>query len=337
MERVSGLPIWNQFDLPCPATSAHKLSLSKNQTQFMKQFLSSLNDHSKLIQEAISHVKSEMTVLNRFVYKIQAVFTHDKWFKIFKTIQKTGNKFMDLNLYDTIKNLQEQHGSFSAEKFMYVAPKPKLEFVLVRIQGTVKLLAKLLCYCQYFGALILQRIDLGHFININVISMSLISRLWALSLHIIHLLFNTYKTISGVYFCSDLLPASSVDFLPKDYTFPPNLSLWLKEDRALLEMHHLLAKSKDNLKTGVKKEIWKSIKVVDDSDEEHLLAIKELVGAKSNESSQEMVDTLEEEEIVKPSFPSSLNSDLGEVVSRKPVKKEAGKKKKKTAKKRKLN
>ena len=144
----------------------------------MKEFLSSLNDHSKLIQEAISHVKSEMTVLNRFVYKIQAVFTHDKWFKIFKTIQKTGNKFMDLNLYDTIKNLQEQHGSFSAEKFMYVAPKPKLEFVLVQIQGTVKLLAKLLCYCQYFGALILQRIDLGHFININVISMSLISRLW---------------------------------------------------------------------------------------------------------------------------------------------------------------
>ena len=87
--------------------------------------------------------------------------------------------------------------------------------------------------------------------------------------------------------------------------------LWTSNHNAKILFISSLAKSKDNLKTGVKKEIWKYIKVVDDSDEEHLLAIKELVGAKSNESSQEMVDTLEEEEIVKPSFPSSLNSDLG--------------------------
>ena len=40
MERVSGLPMWNQFDLPCPATSAHKLSLSKNQTRKCQNDLS---------------------------------------------------------------------------------------------------------------------------------------------------------------------------------------------------------------------------------------------------------------------------------------------------------
>lgn len=71
-----------------------------------------------------------------------------------------------------------------------------------------------------------------------------------------------------------------------------------------------MANSKNKQKTGVNTEIWKSIKVADDSDEEHLLAIKELVGAKSNESSQEMVDDLEEE-IVMPFLPSILNSDIG--------------------------
>ena len=77
-----------------------------------------------------------------------------------------------------------------------------------------------------------------------------------------------------------------------------------------LTLFFSLANSKDDQKTDVNTEIWKSIKVADDSDEEHLLAIKELVGAKSNESSQDMVDDLEEE-IVKPSLSSILNSDIG--------------------------
>ena len=73
-----------------------------------------------------------------------------------------------------------------------------------------------------------------------------------------------------------------------------------------------LKKSEENLETdGRKPEIWKSIKVADEFDQEHLLALKDLVTLKSNESSQEIVDTcIVEEDVVKPSL-LNLDADIG--------------------------
>ena len=98
----------------------------------MKEFLNNLNQHSELIKQSVTQAKAEIVVLNRFVYKIQTVFAHDKCIKIFKLIRKTSNKFLDVDLCEIIKNLYEQHGSCATEKSMYVAPRPRMEYALVR-------------------------------------------------------------------------------------------------------------------------------------------------------------------------------------------------------------
>jgi hypothetical protein len=71
----------------------------------------------------------------------------------------------------------EQH-SVSFANVMFIAPKPKYEYVQVRLQGIVKLIARILCLCQYYGSIMIQKMRIGHFIHIVAISMSFAARIW---------------------------------------------------------------------------------------------------------------------------------------------------------------
>lgn len=124
-------------------------------------------------------MQSEVNLLKRFLYKLTSVFSHDKSYKTSKQIQKSINKFLAVNISLALKSLEEQHSfSSSTDRFVFVAPKPRIEFVLVRLQGCVRLLAQVLCYSQKYGSQVIQKIRLGHFMNISVISMAFAARLW---------------------------------------------------------------------------------------------------------------------------------------------------------------
>ena len=115
---------------------------------------------------------SEIILLKRFLYKLAAVFSHDKSYKMLKHIQKTVSKLLETHVVSDLTSFQEQHtANSSSSKVIYVAPKPKYEYILVRLQGTVRLLAQILCLCQHYGSIMIRKMQLGHFVNITVISM----------------------------------------------------------------------------------------------------------------------------------------------------------------------
>lgn len=124
-------------------------------------------------------MKSEIMLLKRFLYKLAAVFAHDKVYKVLKQIYKTVSRALETNISSDLTGFQEQHTSSStSSKIMFVAPKPKYEYILVRIQGVARLMAQILCLCQHCGSMIVKKLQLGHFVNICIIQMSFVSRLW---------------------------------------------------------------------------------------------------------------------------------------------------------------
>lgn len=138
-----------------------------------------LQDQIKQLEESVNLVQIEAALLKRFLYKLTSVFCHDKGYKMMKQIQKSINKFLAVDIAASLRAIHEQHSLISsAERFVFVPPKPKLEFVLVRLQGTARLLAQVLCYCQRFASFTIQKIHFGHFMNISVICMSFAARLW---------------------------------------------------------------------------------------------------------------------------------------------------------------
>ncbi len=146
----------------------------------MSNFLRDIAEKPQKLQNILLLVNSEVVLLKRFLYKLGAVFAHDKSYKVLKHIHKTVNKFLQTEVACDLMSFQEQHTASpsSSSKMMYVAPKPKYEYILVRLQGTVRLQAQILCLCQHYGAIMTQKLQLGHFVNIMVTSMSITARLW---------------------------------------------------------------------------------------------------------------------------------------------------------------
>ena len=232
-------------------------------TGVLQSFLERLQQQTKMLEESVKLVQTEVVILKRFLYKLTSIFCHDKGYKMMKQVQKSINKFLAVDISKALVNLHEQHSLiYSTERFVYVPPKPKFQFALVRLQGTARLLAQILCYCQRFGSFVIQKIHFGHFVNINVISMSFAARIWyaififlfgfaslnflyhsvyknrSLSLHIMHILANTFSDVNHIY-NSKGFPECSVQFLPDGQALPESLLDWLKRDPSLQDIQSL--------------------------------------------------------------------------------------------------
>lgn len=193
------IPLWNQKHLGCPATSAHKVDIS-NQAHLqgntsihdliiskihtfsysvvLTQFLKNCSDKLQQLNTVVLSMKSEAILLKRFLYKLAAVLAHDKSHKLLMHLSKSVNRVLGTDLISDLTSFIEQHSIKTSSKAVFVAPKPKYEYLLVRLQGLVRLLAQILCHSQNYGSMVAQRLHLGHFINIFVICMSFVSRLW---------------------------------------------------------------------------------------------------------------------------------------------------------------
>ena len=143
----------------------------------MCSFLKNSSEESQKLKESVVMMTSEVVLLKRFLYKIASVFYHDKSYKVLKQIHKTANKLLEADVVSDLTSFLGQHTVCFAN-VMYVAPKPKYEYIQVRLQGTVRLLAHILCLCQYYGSIMVQKMSVGHFMNAVTISMSFASRIW---------------------------------------------------------------------------------------------------------------------------------------------------------------
>ena len=126
----------------------------------------------------------EISTLNVFVYKNNNRFRNDKGFKDVRMAQKSWQKFQDLQLFKAsqvfLESLPIPHDVTSGKKRskLYLPTRQMLQFFLVRLRGSFHLLHKLQVLSQNAGDHALMRLNLGHFWNVGLMHLALMSRLW---------------------------------------------------------------------------------------------------------------------------------------------------------------
>lgn len=206
--------MWNQFQLSTPATAACQLDTKYQHYQGKQifnitiycvawQFIWLTGHLSELVaflsgrglRETLELMNAELALLKRFLYKLSAVFRHDKSLGVMKQILKCVTRFMSIQVADNIDDMVKQYTLCDSGK-LFVPPRPRFEFILVRFQGAARLLAQTILYCQHCIKLILARISIGHFVNIHIISVSMVARIWSGTLSIIRLIKATLDQLS---------------------------------------------------------------------------------------------------------------------------------------------
>jgi len=118
----------------------------------------------------------EAAVLGRLIYRMKSKFRNDKGLKSMAQLNKTLITYNTLSLveeYKTLQNyIQKEDGILS------LPSRQMLEYVLVRTQGSAKLMAKIEETARYAGHFLKARMGLGHAWNICLVAYACVSRIW---------------------------------------------------------------------------------------------------------------------------------------------------------------
>jgi len=141
----------------------------------MIAFLPLIDKVIKILSE-MDVFHKEATVLGRLIYRMKSKFRNDKGLKSMAQLNKTLITYNTLSLveeYKTLQNyIQKENGTLS------LPSRQMLEYVLVRTQGSAKLMAKIEETARYAGHFLKARMVLGHAWNISIIAYACVSRIW---------------------------------------------------------------------------------------------------------------------------------------------------------------
>ncbi|XP_074070620.1 nucleolus and neural progenitor protein isoform X2 [Macrotis lagotis] len=135
-----------------------------------------------------------------------------------------------VNLEGSIQDLSElcpKKDKFENTKKYTIPSQPVVEFVLMKILGTSKLILRLLdCCCKTF-CLSVKHLCLEEFIILNTVITGLVSRLWVLYKDALRKLVSLYKPLFRL-----LQELSRIQPMPyfKNFTFPADLKEFLGEN-----------------------------------------------------------------------------------------------------------
>lgn len=118
----------------------------------------------------------EATVLTRVIYRMKSKFRNDKGLKKMVQLNQALLNYYNMDLlkdYNTLRSMIEE------EDEKYILPsKQMLEYVLVRTQGYVQLMARIEEVAKCAGYHLRERIKLGHAWSISLFAFAIVSRLW---------------------------------------------------------------------------------------------------------------------------------------------------------------
>lgn len=137
------------------------------------------------------HVSSildvEKSALETFIYKNHHRFRNDKGFKDTKLVSKCLSRFYEvgvdkvtrdfLDAFPVLSDLMQQRPVAVASS-LYLPTANMLTYVRERLAGAFRLLEKLCVYCKMAGKMQINRINLGHFWNVALSNLAVISRIW---------------------------------------------------------------------------------------------------------------------------------------------------------------
>ncbi|XP_043928672.1 nucleolus and neural progenitor protein [Protopterus annectens] len=210
---------WNLVNIERPGTqSVIKVHRSDPTEKCIKSIVRICENVLKSLKKKI--MKSEMQLLDSVLYVFHGRLRHHKTYHSLKQVQQCLKRLEYMNLRESIQHLADvcprnlEHQNAST---LLVPSQPLLEWVLLKIMGSCKLLLRLLdCCCKSF-ILCVQHLQWEEFIILNTVLAGLLSRLWVLFRGLLKYLVMLYEKVHSL-----LQDVSSVQQLPyaKQFTFP---------------------------------------------------------------------------------------------------------------------
>ncbi|XP_051841257.1 nucleolus and neural progenitor protein [Antechinus flavipes] len=175
---------------------------------------------------------TETSVLHAILYSNHNKLCHHKPYLALKQVEQCLKRMNYVNLEGSIQDLVElcpNREDKLENTTKYVIPsQPVVEFILMKILGTSKLILRLLnCCCKTF-LLSVKHLCLEEFIILNTVITGLVSRVWVLYKDALKKLVFFYKPLFRLlqeiskiqpmpYFKNFIFPSDLIEFLGEDY------------------------------------------------------------------------------------------------------------------------
>ncbi|CAG9764838.1 unnamed protein product [Ceutorhynchus assimilis] len=256
-------PLWNRKDLFQPPVSSYKAS-----TEDLD-----LTKFRLALQDGIRHFKdkflaTEATLLARIIYRMKMKFRSAKDFKLIETLSRSLNIYFNTDLSRHLKGMLDMTPKrYGWETETYLPARNMLSFILVRLQGIVKLLEKIYETAEEIAIQLTHRLYRGHFWTLFLILYGLVSRISVL------IKFNTK------FFCElygklhshlNKLENTGKNWLPNGYDFPVDLRSWLGVNWVYEDIYVDLTFTETN-------KVMTLLNLVDDDEDDDVLFCDEYI------------------------------------------------------------
>lgn len=160
-----------------------------------------------------------MAILSRCIYKTKTKFRTDKWTKEMQKLNHALLQYLNLNIVYHVEGFKEMLPK-SSEHIYYLPTKNMLDYILVRLQGIIKIMCRAIECAKCAAFYMEQRIALGQFWKIVFICFAVVSRLRILAIEIMK--FSWRFFIVAVSY-SSLLKNTGPQWLSSNYVFSRNI------------------------------------------------------------------------------------------------------------------
>ncbi|MBN3291497.1 NEPRO protein, partial [Polypterus senegalus] len=220
--------LWNRVEIVRPCTiSTINFSFSKGTGKCVKGLLRHCHNVLDLLRSKA--FKLEVSVLHGILYSYNHRLHHHKPFKAMKQVDQCLKRVYDMKLEAILQDLKDMCPTILPKStpkgsVHEVPSQPMLEWFLLKILGSCKLLLCAMDSCSKAFQLSVQFIRWEEYIVLNVVVIGMLSRLWVLFKGVLQCMAPLYENTFAL-----TQEVSHVQQLPfvKDFTFPCDIASFL--------------------------------------------------------------------------------------------------------------
>ncbi|XP_072542739.1 nucleolus and neural progenitor protein [Salminus brasiliensis] len=191
--------LWNKVDIPRPsAASTCRIAFSAATEEMVESFISHGSDVLRLLGSDVLH--TEIRVLYEVLYVVNNSQRQHRPFRAIKQVEQCINRLNEMKLLGALQDLQElcpnkiQRDVGLDVGHCDVPSQPVLEWFCLKLLGASGLLARTLDQCTKAFSLTRQHLRLAEFILLNLVLLSMLSRLWVFFRGILRALVPMYQS-----------------------------------------------------------------------------------------------------------------------------------------------
>ncbi|KAK9969315.1 hypothetical protein ABG768_027499 [Culter alburnus] len=220
---------WNKINIPFPSAISSIRIPFTGSTDILITYL--LADCEKVLTLLCSEVlQTEIRVLYELLYVLNNCFRQHKPFRALKQVEQCVNRLKEMKLQAVVEDLQElcpnklQRDAGVEVGECDVPSQPMLEWLCLKLLGASSLLARTLDRCSQAFIRTRQHLQLREFIVLNLVMLSMLSRLWVFFKGVLRALVPMYKRATELL--QEVSQSKPMAYLT-DFTLPGDLKDFL--------------------------------------------------------------------------------------------------------------